>query len=573
MFCPECGTQIDDSLSIFCPECGTRIIEADIESNDTCKSQVRTHFGVILTNIKLLSEKLGVEKKNIHNLINKFIEKKRNYGVFYRLADVCEYNLPKKSFFSFNNSISLKADSPIESYLEVLDDCYNRNQKDAPCGIQYLFIIGGNDIIPMPCTKHYTNDCSDKNIDSDIIYAYPYINNIIDKLESQEILQYEQRFLVGRLPIGEDNTINDFSDYLQRSIDNSHGITIGGAYGQCDPNWMNVSATVTKGTLENHFRNLDGQLPKECYFQRLILSPNITIDNIANVLHTNASLYYFNLHGSNALKARGYFGVPLRRREALPVILPEHIQMAKQTNIIVCEACYGARFIGLDKQHSMMLSALYTNSLLFLGSSRIAWGNVDPKNIIGYKPVTPMLADVMAQIFIAAMFNGYTAGEALFIARSTVLELDPNGSPLSMATIVEFNLFGDPSLFINASGIEMNNLMPIAPQKCKRDAFKYGSTSELIDLNSINSSASILQQVRNAVDNNIQSIHNTIGQYLYAEYGIDPRPANSIFKVKYKNGTTELKFNYEITTQSDLTITYSVFTNENGTIKNVITTK
>ena len=39
---------------------------------------------------------------------------------------------------------------------------------------QYLFIIGGSDIIPMPCIHHYIpNDSNDDSIDTDMLYATP----------------------------------------------------------------------------------------------------------------------------------------------------------------------------------------------------------------------------------------------------------------------------------------------------------------------------------------------------------------------------------------------------------------
>ncbi len=550
MYCQECGYRIDDAEALYCPECGYRI-EARQDVPIEAIPDTGTHAsGFIFTNVKALALKLETDEAEIRDILKSFMLHKLTTGVSYKLVDVGQ----KETHVD------------VQYCMEVLTDVYDQvTDKTNP---MYLFIIGGEDIIPMPCIRHYVENVTDKTIDTDILYSYPYGKNMQPKLEDLTIYQLEQAFLVGRLPIGNDVTTKDLCQYLNRDIEYSGGIPLREAYGQCDPNWKNVSATVADDMITNGmFRNLDDRLTDDYYFRRLILSPQITIGNVGQVFHTGASLYYFNLHGSNALESRGYFGAPLRQKQTYPVLLPEHLKTCQAVNIVVSEACYGARFIGLDKSHSMLLSSIYNKTLVFLGSSRIAWGSVDSD----IQAASPMLADTIAAGFMRAVQQGYTAGEALYLARSMVFGQDSDGCPNTVATVAEFNLFGDPTLKAFTSIATKGKTCPTIGKKAYvTDKKRYQYKTECIDTSHCNK---ILQLVRRAVDKNILQIQGYISNYLYEQYGIEARQANSIIKMKYSNGNTELRFNYDIYMETEISMSYTVITTEEGKIKNTIMTK
>ena len=175
--------------------------------------------------------------------------------------------------------------------------------------------------------------------------------------------------------------------------------------------------------------------------------------------------------------------------------------------------------------------------------------------------------------FIGGLLAGYSAGQALFLAKSMVLQQDNEGIPNTAATIVEFNLFGDPTLGLAVSDSIKNARKPIDKSACKIKSSAYGCVMEKVDMPVENSSASILQQVRQAVDINLKQIHDMIATHLYAQYGISPRPADDVFLMKYANGKKEYSFSYEVASESLVPVTYIVRTSEKGEIKNVITTK
>ncbi len=556
MYCQECGCRIDDADAIFCPECGFRTGVERGEPRDSGAHSGIYASGFVFTDVTRLACKFRTDEPTIHGILNSFMSRKTAEGVYYRLINT-------------GDAFAGEASDDVGDYMEILTAAYDQvEDKTSPL---YLFIIGGDDIIPMPSIRHYVHDVSDKTIDTDILYSYPYGRNMLPRLEDLTIYQLEQAFFVGRLPIGEDTTIEDLCRYLNRDIEYSGGIPLIQAYGQCDPNWKNVSATVADDLVSNGmFRNLDGNLPSDHYFRRLILSPQVTVENVEQVFHTGASLYYFNLHGGNALESRGYFGAPLRKRQTYPVLLPEHLATSQSPNIIVSEACYGARFIGMDKGHSMLLSSIYTQSLVFLGSSRIAWGNVDAGISPVYIPTPPMLADTIALGFMRSLIQGYTAGQALYLARSMVFSQDSDGSPNTVATVAEFNLFGDPSLSTTLPEQAISAHSPVSKSAYVTDKSLYRYKVEEI---STTDKSSILQLVRRAVDNNILRIQEQINHYLYEQYGIEARQAGSVVRMKYSNGNRELRFSYDVSFEGSVSMVYTVTTSENGKIKSVIMTR
>lgn len=218
----------------------------------------------------------------------------------------------------------------------------------------------------------------------------------------------------------------------------------------------------------------------------------------------------------------------------------------------------------------MMLASLFTNTLAFVGSSRVAWGAVDDASS-PQSGVSVSYADIIAGYFISAILQGYTVAEALFIARSAVLQGTVPGDPHAALTVVEFNLFGDPMTTMNVrtnlkSGNKITSKTTLVDPNTK-----IGCTIEKIKTEKEN--GSILEQVRGAVNANIQQIHATIGQHLYASYGIKPRPMEEVLKIKYSNGQEEMKFNYDLTSERQIPARFVVTTSSDGKIKSVYTTR
>ncbi len=411
MFCSECGFKIEDSSIRFCPMCGTRISSPEFACS-----------GIVFTNVNLLSESLRTDHSRVLNAISYFIDRKRDSGVEYKLVDVGNYTYQKKAFLGLNKTARLKKDSPISEYMDILRDVRNATEKEDSEEIQYMFIIGGCDVIPMFKVKHFVPDGTDKDIDTDILWSYPYGTEVLEELQNQNLFKYKPLYLAGRLPMAEEGTIEDLCNYLERDIESSSGILMTAAYGQCDPNWMLVSDAVAS-TLgdKDYLQDLSHRLPPDLCYRGMLLSPNITTQNVNSVLNKNASFYYFNLHGSDGYESKGYFGYATDGTWGGSVIEPEQMMACEVPSIVFSEACYGARFIGMDKKHSMMLASLFTKALVFVGSSRIAWGALDAKQDVSSDTINIDYADILANQFIDHVLQGATVAEAFFMARSVLL--------------------------------------------------------------------------------------------------------------------------------------------------------
>ncbi|MBO5677345.1 MAG: zinc ribbon domain-containing protein [Bacteroidaceae bacterium] len=575
MFCPECGRKIEDAAELFCSECGTPLERDDAPQfeEEMSKSEAFAH-GILLTDAHLLAQKLGVDEEDVTELLQDYVALKKEVGISYTLIDMSRYATQTHRVFGISSSSQRGGRRSAEDCLNILKDVIREEDEAGRPQSTYLFIIGSDDVVPMPCITHFKNggNYHDKDIDTDLPYAYPYADMTLKKVELQLVFDYEPLLCVGRLPVGNDTTLDDIADYFQRSLDNATGIPMEEAYAQCDPHWKKVSARVAEmGLLHPHLRNFDGRIKDEFYFNRLMLTPYVDAGNVEQIFPRDASLYYYNLHGSSGREQAGYSGeYPPHRRQYATGLLPEHMAQCTRPNIVIAESCYGARHINLDAAHSMLLSAIYSKSLLYVGSSRIAWGELDPS---GSSEVASMdFADVIAFSFINILMQGYSAGVALDAARCKAYEYC-TPSEERAATIAEFNLFGDPSLSVASTLSEDCNSKTAIDLQTTYKSVRKTATVETLYSNDGAGKRSILQMVRGFVDRNLEEIERTVGDALYSQYGLPPRKADAIYRITAADGSKTLKIDYNETAPEGDLLQYSALTREDGTLLRVITTK
>lgn len=586
MFCPECGTRIDEAEARFCPQCGTCLDETAGSGENACPATDGKEGasddcfarGFILTNCRLLAGKVGTTVEALRQLLDDFIGRKQMAGVDYRLLDVDGYTYCKRGFLGWNKKVSLQPDSPWADYLNLLEDAVNGLERQDEDEALYLFIIGSNDIIPMPCVPHPVAEVDDTDIDTDLLWAYPYGEQMVREMESLDIFHFDQQLLVGRLPVGKDTGFQALTDYLHRDLDCDFGIPLGGAYAQCDPHWKRVSAQVS-GSVAPMLPNLEGRLTPAGYYRGVILSPDVLVEDLGQVFNPKASIYYFNLHGSNAPEAAGYYGCTMGpNSRCYAVMQPGTMRTCRNHNVVTCEACYGARHRGMDSAHSTLLSALYGRTLLFVGSSRIAWGDVDALD--GSAP-TPCLADTLAATFMGGLLEGYTAGEALFYAKAAVMRQDSNATPHTAATLLEFNLFGDPTLYLNVWDDEEDEYTENIEKRRKtfssfspRRGTQPKEQSYACRVERIGGSGtSLLDSVRTQVDANIEEIHRQMSQLLYSRYGLAPRPADAVLRLQYADGRCGLRLDYAVDIPGGGKQTYTVIADTQGRMKRLYASK
>lgn len=584
MYCPQCGTRIEDDYR-FCPECGVKIQRDMAENAGNASESVTTENnyapesanqeqslsvmarGLILTNLQTLSNRLKTDKKIIQSIIDKYIAELKSLGLSYKLIDASDYTYSRSSF-GIHKHVSLNSYSPWYDYADLLLDQHENEHSQGLPESEYVFIIGGNRDVPMPTllnfnSAKYSKNEPDYTMDTDLLYSYPFGQKMEQELLSQKIFYYDALFYVGRLPIADDATIADLTNYLDRNTNLKCTIPFGRAYTQCASSWKNVTNAITNPLLKHGlYYDLSGIIDESKLFDKhILISPPVAVAR-ENMLHeefdTEAGYIFFNMHGASQKHLPFYFG-----DEGYIGFSPALMSYCERPNIVFTQACYGGKFIGLPKNSSMMLTSLSTKTMSFVGSSRIAWGAVDGGRLSA--------SDILAMSFNTHAIEGESVGAAFFTARMDTFKSNP-GHPTTALTICEFNLYGDPMLHI---GVE-NPIFQISKSAPLKQGDKLNIPKEEILMNKSAGaqSMSMLSQLRHAVDSNIMKIHEIISKQLYEQYNIQAREPLIITRRTYPDGTKELAYDYQLANVTEgVNSIASVTTNESGEISSVITSK
>lgn len=513
--CSNCGATAS-SNDIYCGMCGQPLKETHYMTADSPKpSSIR---GKIYTDTAALAAKLKVSQDSIIDIINNYIQRvahKTKYELFDFSEQANAYSPSLHSFRTYQE----------KDWVEYHRYLYQKHHTIFQNQTEYLFIIGGDDIIPVPIFPNFTLPHT-KDIPADILYGYR--GCVTNGIRLESILDSLPNFHVGRLPLGTDATLHHLANYLERSAEvMEKGIPVQMAYAQSDPNWKQVSANVIDDLSRNKLIPEIQANPKFIY-SNIFISPFVTSQNINEAFNPYANLYYFNLHGSNISDNPNFIGKSDDGTSNTYVaITPRSFEKSECSNIIITEACYGGKHIGLSTGMSMLLTALSNKTLLYIGSSRVAYGAID-KTI---QKSSKYGADIIAKEFIINIMQGYTAGESLHLAKKkTIGNPDTNFSLINELTILEFSLYGDPSLtvlFPNSSRPRSIASTPLSDTM----ATIYSTRTEMLYEDT---SSSILSLVRNRINFELQDINNRIQGEL-AQFGIRPRKLSAVIKVERGN--------------------------------------
>ena len=84
--------------------------------------------------------------------------------------------------------------------------------------------------------------------------------------------------------------------------------------------------------------------------------------------------------------------------------------------------------------------------------------------------------------------------------------------------------------------------------------------------------ASILDQVRNAVDRNLLAIRATVDKQLYERLSVEPRKLSTVTRLRYGNGDEFYAFNY-VETDGTIESRHTATADMKGDVKSIISTK
>ena len=360
--------------------------------------------------------------------------------------------------------IQQSKDRNVNYYLLDLDDnviiphCRSINDNikllktiSSVCDIKYIFILGNEEIVEVADWENQTGD-RDDNIYSDLPYVTFSTASPWDNID----FDWNTVTRVGRLPTTE-NCWNDFKNYfinVQQHFEKNKSVCLQ-PYGLSTLSWQKESeyeySKISSGAVHT--------------------SPDVDKEDVEFYLDChNATLLYFNLHGSDDTEfwygeARGIFP---------ETVSPGIFNRYRDFFILGVEACYGAKYIGLTREKSILKTALANKCLAFLGASKIAYGTAAPEGCC---------ADIIVGKFLEYVFKSHSSGDAYIAGIKNLTDIS-NMDDSDIKTVAEFSLYGDPAVCWTYSQVIKTDIPSINPQMCSnmKTAQKHVRQSRNIDI-------------------------------------------------------------------------------------------
>lgn len=423
-----------------------------------------------------------------------------------------------------------------------------------------LFIIGGDDVIPMPKVENPVADAGSENaiIDVDMLYALG--------VDAEGELNEGPRFSVGRLPLENgdiDSSLDDdLGDYLNRVasvIDQPVADDKEFLMTTAEP-WIGASTDMVS-EIPQVYADESRKLTKNGMF----ISPKLDAGDDSTMEVFNGYLYdqpilMFNLHGSNEEGYSSFYG---QHKDYFPEAFTIDEMLQSDSNVLITCACFGARYCDYSRDDSMLLQAIYSHYLLYCGSCVSAWGGPGGNKACYSEHLLKRFAENLCQ--------GLDAGEAMLTAKMDYLYEDGEreGYDLALGTIYMFNLYGCPLLTVYPdrykSYSKMTNKLNIkhALNSLQPERVIYSRDQQNTDL---------LSTIRSQVDQRLAQITETINKTLYEKIGMEPKHLTTISEIS--DGTKVTGYNFKYTRKSGPIKTSAIArTDANGNIVNIIASK
>ena len=419
-FCEDCGSPLTPGV-MFCENCGAKISPAAAEQvpADSFPPKDVAEYGIIYTNMSLLSNRLNKSAGELNGIINDFLTTSAARGSGYALCDV---------------SGQVKGLGSVIEHVRLIRSHVERNHH------KYLFILGSSSVIP---SIVWENRASDSGTDSDVSSDLPYSTLDVNTPFDGQIYDFDQTLRVGRLPDV------DFENYFAN---------LSAGCGKCgNVKTFGMSAEVWTAETKDIYKNI-------CAGPAVFNSPDNSKDNVKSIIPPDTNLLLFNLHGSD--RTQYWYG---QRGGSYPeAVEPGSFSGIRNPYFLAVEACYGAAYEGRDISRSVLLSSLSGKCISFLGSSRIAFGTPAPSGCC---------ADVICGEHLKNLKNGLSAGDSFTKARKALM----NGSDdaETIKTLAEFSLYGDPSAVMNGKPVAPKGLFA---DKNAGKSFSKGITVPLPDV-------------------------------------------------------------------------------------------
>lgn len=506
--------------------------------------------GFILTDTKRLSSLLATTQYDVINALSSYITSCASY-INWQLIDAADpmYDNMDKS--------------DCHTYYSILNDYYYGVGVSGGYNIP-LFIIGGDDIIPMPAITSPLSGVGSEYIGADMVYGFAPSEYV--RLE--DFVSTKPRFAVGRLPLTNDWNLDALNSYLNDCVRYMrHGICVNRAVMTTTRSWLKASKEMMRdipnGPLSEDYVPL---------YEGMVVSPELDTeykDMYDGYVHElrNADFWVCNLHGSSEPGVSYFIGEDTSHQKY--VALQTTMLQETSPSIFNTVACFGGRFINYDICDSMLLSAFAHGTMLYCGASDVAYGGYDMEGN----------SELLMKLYMIYLHQGMPAGMALMKAKQDYYSTchREDGDEYAMYTVLEFNLFGcpilsmQPKLSADYQPILLGNRVIE-----KRGSSTYNPKTMSPILNSAYQADDIHAYVQALVDGNIYYIRSVVEKEVYKRLGLPAANLQQIMRVSQNSYEMGYQFIYLRNNQESyrhFQMYYIVETDNQGDIKKIIHTK
>ena len=474
--------------------------------------------GILFTDTMRLAGKYSCGRGEVLRLLKSFVGDSLSYGHHWLLLDAADYQKelgPNPAWFDYN---------------EIVSD-FKMGMGLASGPSLSLFIIGGDDVIPIPMVAD-PYGTSMGLLPTDMAYCFSglFLADLMDGSERVLSLDYV-RNNVSRLPL-EDGMMNtsledDLQSYFNLcSLYSEEGIPVEGVVMTSNADWIPASVTMS-----HHLPLLHRESDPDLVRNGMYISPDLMADDISTQRTylpeiEKAGMLVFNLHGADQVGYSGFYSTD----EAFS------IDMLRKSNARVLNtvACFGARYHGYDRNDSMLLSSMFgAGKLLYSGSLIPVPMIADEDQDV--PPGTHMNcgsgSEKFMPIFCLYQFMGVPAGQAMLQAKLDyfnsfrTIERDD----FSLATAMMFNLYGNPMLFVQPdqrviAAAKEEYVFPDTSDSVQSimEPLHLKEKKRLVTTKN-GDPGSLLSEVRGLVDANLSFIREKIQRELYDRLGLPAR--------------------------------------------------
>lgn len=427
-----------------------------------------------------------------------------------------------------------------------------------------LFIVGGDDVIPMPRITNPINET--EQLESDILYCFA--GEELTRLDVKEALCN-----VGRLPLESGSLPSTLNDDLQSYFNLSNmmlmtGIEVNKVVMTSTESWLPASNDMVKGLpVEEppHIANATNG--------NLFVSPRLSVDDSYVLRYYQreigqADMLMFNLHGADAHGYSSFYGEGLSGHNTPEAFSCDMLRYSG-ARILNTVACFGGRYIGYNRNDSMLMSAMYGGGVvLYAGSCTSALGRTGQIHNVAEDALMPSgYSESFMKLYSLYMFRGITAGEAFLSAKCDYFNLcrSLDGDDCALATVLMFNLYGMPVLHVNSNKSVIQEARGF---KEVHDINTHQKTMGRVLYDKNQPSTSVLSEVHMRVNDNLLKIRKAIESKLYSYWGLNPSDLDNIVEFT-KGNKKSLRFEYKSGTGIIKKRSWA-FTDELGNVKDVV---